>query len=453
VPERLGVRSRVLVVAIAVLLVTLVLWTWLFWRIADAALIGSARGHATVEAQQLTATLALVEPQVAVPTRRPPSSSDVIVQVLDPNGEVVAASREDALDEPISTDRPATGHSVVTKVDGLPGIDDDAFVVVSRGATGVEGEDLTIVVASPVHIEEGVQSTVFLTGGLAAALVLVVAVLLVRWAVGASLRPVERLRGQLAEIDGHTIGDRVDVPETGDELTDLAETMNQMLTRLEGAYAAQAGFVSDASHELRSPLATLRTSVELAASDPSGEVWQETRPVVMAEILRLQRLVDDLLTLSKYDAGAIPLRRRECDLDDLVVSAVRQAHGDPGPAITVEATPVRLQADPDRIGQVLRNLLDNAIRHARSSVRVSLTATGEEAVVAVDNDGPPVPEADRARVFDRFVRLDETRDRDTGGAGLGLAIAADIARAHGGSLTAGEADDGWCRFELRLAVG
>ncbi|MEZ5094490.1 sensor histidine kinase [Nocardioides sp.] len=445
-----GVRSRVLLVAITVLLLTLLLWTWLFWRVFDAALIGSARGHAEVEAQQLASTLELVEPASAVPVRDHANGNDITVQVIDGSGQVVAASREDALQEPLTDEQPADGHVLVEEVDGLEGIDRDAFVLVARGATGVDGEALTVVVASPVHIEEGVESRIFLTGGLAAALVLAIAAILVRWAVGASLLPVERLRGQLAEIDGHTIGDRVDVPETGDELTRLAETMNQMLTRLEGAYAAQAGFVSDASHELRSPLSTLRTSVELAAADPTGQVWAETRPIVMNEILRLQRLVDDLLTLSKYDAGAVPLRRRECDLDDLVVEAVRQVRTVDGPAFAVAPEPVRAVADPDRLGQVLRNLLDNAGRYARSAVRVGLSADGDEAVVTVDNDGPPVAAEDRERVFDRFVRLDATRDRDTGGAGLGLAIAADIARAHGGTLVAGEADDGWCRFELRL---
>jgi signal transduction histidine kinase len=450
---RWGVRTRVLGVAVAVLLLTLGLWTWLFLRVFDAALTGSAREHATVHAQQLAASLALVEPGQAVPLGAPKPRGDVVVQVLDDQRHVVAASRQDALQAPLTSLAPGPGRTATREVAGLAGIDADAFVVVARGAIGLDGEPLIVVVASPVHVEEGVQSRILLVGGLAAALVLAVAALLVRWAVGASLRPVERLRGQLAGIDGHTTGARVDVPPTGDELTRLADTMNRMLTRLEGAYAAQTGFVSDASHELRNPLATLRASVEVAAADPTGQVWQETRPTLMAEILRLQRLVDDLLTLSTYDAGAVPLRARECDLDDLVVDAARRTRDESGLSVEVGAAPVRVVADPDRVGQVLRNVLDNAARHARGSIRVGLAAGGREAVVTIDNDGPPVPVADRERIFDRFVRLDATRDRDTGGAGLGLAIAADIARAHGGTLSTGEAGDGWCRFELRLPLG
>lgn len=447
---RWGVRWRVLGVAVAVLLVTLTAWTWLLLRLFDSTIVGAARQHAAVQVQQVAAAVAQVDAAQAVPLQEGGGDGDVVVQVVDDRGRVVAASVREALREPVTELAPATGRTEVREVDRLPGIDEDAFVVAARGAVGENGDRLTVVVASPVHLEEGVEARVFGFGALAGVAVLAVAAMLVRWAVGTSLRPVERLRGQLAGIDGRALGDRVDVPETGDELTRLGETMNLMLARVEGAYAAQSGFVSDASHELRSPLATLRTSVELAAADPTGEVWRETQPVVTAELLRLQRLVDDLLTLSRYDAGAVPLRRRECDLDDLVVTAARHATSELGPRVVVEAEPVRVVADPDRVGQVLRNLLDNAARHARTAVRVGVRASDTLAVVTVDNDGPPVPEADRERVFARFVRLDATRDRETGGAGLGLAIAADIARAHEGGLTAGEAGDGWCRFVLTL---
>ena len=183
---------------------------------------------------------------------------------------------------------------------------------------------------------------------------------------GAALTPVERMRGQLAGIDGRTMGTGWTCRRPGMSCTRLGDTMNRMLERLEGAYATQKTFVSDASHELRSPLATVRASVELASADPTGRVWEETRGTLMAEILRLQALVDDLLTLSKYDAGALPLRTRECDLDDLVVAAVRRLRGETDLAVEVSLEPVRAVADPDRLGQVLRNLLDNAARHAAS---------------------------------------------------------------------------------------
>ena len=451
--SRWGVRSRVLAVSLVVLLMTLALWTWLLYALANSSLEDSASQQGTMLAQQVSATLSVVEPARAVPERPAGTDIDVVIQVVGAGGIVLADSRADAERVPMVKLSPPAGLIESQVVPRLTALKEEEFVVTGLGATGVDGAPLTVLVASPVHLERENTSRTVLLASVTAAAALGVAALLVGWAVAASLRPVERLRSQLAGIGGRRIGDRVDVPVTGDELTRLAETMNQMLARLEGAYAAQAGFVSDASHELRSPLATLRTSVEISAADPTGQVWQDTRPVVMAEILRLQRLVDDLLTLSRYDAGAMPLRPRECDLDDLVVEAARRTAEETHIHVAVLAEPVRANADPDRVGQVLRNLLDNAVRHARTGVRVGLEADDGVASVTVDNDGPVVPPEDRQRIFERFVRLDATRGRDTGGAGLGLAIAADIAAAHGGSLAAGEAEDGWCRFELRIPLG
>ncbi|MEZ5191886.1 MAG: HAMP domain-containing sensor histidine kinase [Nocardioides sp.] len=445
-----GVRTRVLAVALLVLLVTLSLWTWLLYELFVGSLQEAAGRQGSMLAGQVAATLKVVEPERAVPDRTPEADTDVMIQVVAAGGEVVSASRADIRAVPLSGLRPGPGSTVTRTVAQLPGVDEEDFVVTARGATGCGGEAFTVVVASPVHVEANDVARGLLPGLVTGVAVLAIAAVLVRWAVSASLRPVERLRGQLAGIDGHSIGDRVDVPETGDELSRLGETMNQMLARLEGAYATQRAFVSDAGHELRSPLATIRASVELASADPTGEMWQEGRGLLLAEILRLQLLVDDLLTLSRYDAGSLPLRTTDCDLDDLAVQAGRRTQAESGLPVALDVEPVRVVADPDRVGQVLRNLLDNAARHARAEIRLGVHHVGDHAVLWVDNDGAPVPEPDRERVFERFVRLDDTRDRDSGGSGLGLAIAADLARAHGGSLSSGIAPDGWCRFELRL---
>lgn len=449
--QHVGVRGRVLGVAVAILLLTLSAWAWVSFALFEDTLARGARLHARVQATALAADLEERAPSEVVPTREGEQYGDVTVQVLDADDRIVAASTPDARSVVLTSLRPKPGQLLSQEVDTLPGIDQDRFVIVATGATGEDGERWTVVVASPVHVEEGTATRLYVLGGVAGTLVLLVTAVLVRFAVGSALRPVERLRGQLAGIDGRTMGDRVDVPTTGDELTALGDTMNQMLTRLEGAYATQRTFVSDASHELRSPLATVRASVELAAADPSGRIWAQNQDVLLAEILRLQRLVDDLLTLSRYDGGALPLRMRECDLDDLVVRATRRLAEETAHEVSVEVAPVRVCADPDRIGQVLRNLLDNAGRHARSAVRIRLEG-GRSAAVTVDNDGPPVPPDERDRVFERFVRLDGTRDRDSGGSGLGLAIAADLVTGHGGTLTTGEAADGWCRFTMTLPL-
>jgi signal transduction histidine kinase len=447
VPSGVGIRTRVLGVAIAILVVTLVVWAWVVVAVFDNTLARTARNHADFQAAQLADQLTTLPMAQVVPSGR--GYGDVVLQVLSRDGRVLATSDTGA-DTPITRLRPADGESVSEQVGSVAGVDQDAFVVVAQGTTGLGGEPLIAVVANPVHVEEGTISRLVLVGVVAGLLVLAITTVLVRWAVGAALSPVERMRGQLAGIDGRTMGDRVAVPETGDELTRLGDTMNRMLERLEGAYATQKAFVSDASHELRSPLATVRTSVELASADPTGRVWQETRGTLMTEILRLQALVEDLLTLSRYDAGALPLRTRECDLDDVVLDAVRRLRGETDLAVDLSLEPVRAVADPDRLGQVLRNLLDNAARHAAGRIRVALTGSDGGATLTVDNDGAPVPEDARAAVFERFVRLDDTRDRDSGGSGLGLAIAADLVRGHGGTIATSESDDGWCRFEVVL---
>lgn len=444
-----GIRTRILGVAVAILVVTLVVWAWVVIAVFDGTLARTARNYAEFQATQLADELRTTPPLTAVPVGT--GDGDLVLQVLDADGRVVATS--EPTDGPVTDLRPTGEQMVSEKVSGLPGIDDDAFVIVARAATGPVGEPLIVAVASPIHVEEGTISRIAFVGGLAGLLVLGITTVLVRWAVGAALSPVERMRGQLAVIDGHTIGDRVAVPATDDELTRLGDTMNQMLERLEAAYAAQRSFVSDASHELRSPLATIRTSVELAQADPTGRAWEETRGALMSEILRLQALVDDLLTLSRYDAGALALRTGECDLDDVVVAAVRRLRQEHD-RLTVEldVAPVRAIADPDRLGQVLRNMLDNAARHARGRIRVGLVEQHGRARITVDNDGPPIAADQRSRVFERFVRLDETRDRDSGGSGLGLAIVADLVAAHGGSVRADETPEGWCRFETVLPV-
>ncbi len=442
-----GIRTRVLGVAIAILVVTLALWAWVVVAVFDDTLTRTARNHADFQASQLADQLTTLPMDQVVPSGR--GYGDVVLQVLSRDGRVLATSDTGA-DAPITSLRPEPGRSESEQVSAVAGVDQDAFVVVAHGTTSPAGEPLIAVVANPVHVEEGTISRLVLVGIIAGLLVLGITTVLVRWAVGAALTPVERMRGQLAGIDGRTMGDRVAVPATGDELTRLGDTMNRMLERLEGAYATQKAFVSDASHELRSPLATVRTSVELASADPTGRVWEETRGTLMTEILRLQALVEDLLTLSKYDAGALPLRTRECDLDDLVLAAVRRLRGETDLAVEVSLEPVRAVADPDRLGQVLRNLLDNAARHAAGRIRVTLASSADGARVTVDNDGAAVPEDQRAVVFERFVRLDDTRDRDSGGSGLGLAIAADLVRGHGGSIATSETDDGWCRFEFVL---
>ncbi|MFB9682918.1 sensor histidine kinase [Amycolatopsis plumensis] len=258
-------------------------------------------------------------------------------------------------------------------------------------------------------------------------------------AVRRSLRPVEAIRGEVAEIGAHDLGRRVPDPRTGDEIARLAGTMNTMLARLEEAVTRQSRFTSDASHELRTPLASLRTQLEVLLAHPDRLDWRQSCENALLDVTRLQDLVADLVLLGKLDHAG-PDRLEPVALSE-VVRTVAAGRAE----IEVTGTPV-VRGHRSRLERLVRNLVDNAQRHAVARVAVTVSAVDGQAVLTVDDDGPGIPEADRERVFDRFVRLDDARDRDEGGSGLGLAIVADIARAHGGTA----AVEGRSRFVVRL---
>ena len=229
--------------------------------------------------------------------------------------------------------------------------------------------------------------------------------------------------------------------------------MNQMLDRLEAARDRQRQFVGDASHELRSPLASIRQTAEVAKAHPGALPEGELADAVLEEGARMQRLVEQLLVLTRTDEGAValaPSRRRP--------RRPRSRRGTPRPQRSrgrhLRRPGGRVRGDQAALAQVVRNLVDNAVRHARSRVAVIGVHEDERGVeLVVEDDGPGVPEDQRERVFERFVRLDEARARDAGGSGLGLAIVQEIVRAHGGSVSVAAAASGGARFVVRLPGG
>jgi signal transduction histidine kinase len=273
---------------------------------------------------------------------------------------------------------------------------------------------------------------------------LLAVVALVTWMVTRrALAPVEAIRAELAGITGsRDLRRRVPVPESRDEVARLARTTNDTLTALETSVAQQRGFVADASHELRSPIASLRTQLEVAAAHPELLELDE----LIADTIRLQHLAADLLLLARLDAGDHPDPER-IHVSDLVRDAID------GRTARFEITdePVVL-GNKTRLARVLSNLLDNAERHTSREIRVVVNAVDGQAVIRVQDDGSGVPQADRERIFERFVRLDDARSRDEGGAGLGLAIARDLAQSHGGTLTVSDSPAGGASFDLRLPL-
>jgi signal transduction histidine kinase len=242
---------------------------------------------------------------------------------------------------------------------------------------------------------------------------------------------------------------RVPEPPTTDEIARLAHTMNAMLDRLARAAERQRRFVADAAHELRSPLARVRAELEVDAAHPASADQAATATSVLDQTLGLQRLVDDLLLLAREDAGiATPAQFVPVDLDDVAAAVVRLRQ-DPR-IVARDLAPVQVLGSRNQLERVVANLLDNAVRHARERIVLTLAARGSAAELTVSDDGPGIPAADAERIFERFTRLDDARSARDGGAGLGLAIARDIAERHGGSLTLDPAVSGGARFVLRL---
>ncbi|MET8055941.1 sensor histidine kinase [Streptomyces microflavus] len=343
----------------------------------------------------------------------------------------------------VSSDDPDFSDGTAT-VDGKKA--DYRFAAVE--ATTSAGITLTVHAGAPLAAEQEAVNTV--RGAMLTGLPLLLAVVAgVTWLVTRrALRPVEGIRREMAAITAsEDLARRVPEPGSRDEIARLARTTNETLTVLEASVERQRRFVADASHELRSPIASLRTQLEVAEAHP--ELLD--LPGAVADTVRLQVLAADLLLLARLDAGEKPGAAR-IEAGALVREEVSQRTADRIP-VTVEVAEGAAYEVSGSRGQLVRvvgNLLDNAQRHAESRITVQVAADGRGVRVEVRDDGAGVPEDERERIFERFVRLDDARSRDDGGAGLGLAIARDVAARHGGTLTVHRAPEGGAAFRLWL---
>lgn len=355
----------------------------------------------------------------------------------------------DVLDEiavEAATDRFLTDYATCMRENGVEAYPD------LTASFGEDGSVLSGVAGSAVVIPslESVRAGFDRFGrgmAIGVPLLLLLLAVLVWLVVGRALAPVEAIRLEVDEIGAEGLHRRVPVPTTDDEVARLAGTMNSMLDRLEAGAARQRQFVSDASHELRSPLASIRAQVEVALAHGEPDGWASVGAGVLAEGSRMEALVDDLLALARLDEGAGP-RRERFDLGDLIAeeaALVRDAVVD-----VSGVRPVILEADPAAIRRVLRNLLANASRHARRQVTVRAAEQDGTVTILVDDDGDGLDPADRERVFERFTRLQAARSRDAGGAGLGLAVVRGIVESHGGVVRVDASPQGGARFAVDL---
>lgn len=314
------------------------------------------------------------------------------------------------------------------------------------GATAAEsGDGLSI---SPIaDAQSDVEKTFLVIGGMS-----LVAALLAGYLLAArTASPLRRFAATAAEVDAGDLTPRLDPsPAAAAELRTLAEAFNHMLDRLDRAFAQQRQFVSDASHELRSPLTAIRGQLEVLArsESPSAAEIHRVEAMTLTEMRRVERLVDDLLALARLDEGVAPALR-EVELGPFLSGL---ASGHEGVTELGELPDETLRIDPDLIAQVVRNLLSNASRHAGSGGRVVLSARADGAglVVSVDDNGPGIPPQQRERVFDRFHRSEQARDRASGGSGLGLGIARSIVELHGGRIWVDDSPLGGARVSFEL---
>jgi signal transduction histidine kinase len=439
---RRSLRARAVVGAVAVVGVALLVGAVAMVLLTRSSLTGNVREAAELRAEDVAT--ALREGGASPTDLAVEDEEDGFIQVVGAGGEVVASSENVAGAEAVAE----LDDEGSTTLDDGP-IGSERFVVVGLEAED-DGQDVTVLVGRALDGAD--EATWALVMALAVVVPLVLLVVgLVAWTlVGRALAPVAAMTTAAQAITDTDLDRRLPDAGSADELGQLGRTLNAMLDRLAEGRDRLSAFVADAAHELRSPLTALRQHAEVAAEHPDATDTAELAVVVRGEGLRLQALVDDLLLLARADQGRAGPAARAVDLDDVVAAVLARRPPQPNRSIDTSAVSGgQVHGDPSALDRLVANLVDNAVRHAAARVAVAVREDdGGTVTLVVEDDGPGVPLADRDRIFERFVRLDEARSRDAGGSGLGLAIVRAVARDHGATVTVGEGRDGGARFEV-----
>jgi signal transduction histidine kinase len=421
------------------------------------AALSSAVEHAltdNVRVQGATAVNAVVNrleagetpAEVLETTNASEAGTQTYVAILDTNGDPVTGAvlelpgaREDGVSLRFEV---GTGDVEVVSIGSNHAI--------TQRSIDVEGRTLLVVAVSPLgEVVDSVDAII--RAALVGVPLLIGAVAFITWrATKKMLRPIETIRTEVEALSTTTLDRRLPEPTTGDEVARLAATMNGLLDRLEMAALRQREFVSDASHELRSPVASIRAELEVSLAHPQDKAWPETAKDVLTETARLEQLIDDLLLLARTDEGTQP-PTTPVDITSIVIEVAATAGRTHGVTIGTRIDDkLHVRGSPQGLTSVIRNLIDNAARHAATTVTITATRRAGRVAITVDDDGPGIPPADRERVFQRFARLDNPRSRNNGGVGLGLAVVDRVVHQHHGTTTVNEAPSGGARFEVLL---
>ena len=449
-PRYWGIATRAAAVSAAAVLTALAVAAAGVLALLYGLLMSGVDDASGARVTEIVAALRLQGPAALNESLMTTNQRVAAVQILDVDGHVVRKSSG----APTSALAPS-GRFGPTPTVGLP---DD----VSPGDDmRLSGQTVATPTGTYTVLVGGASEAVEATVGTVAILLAAVSPLVIAGAayvsytlVKRSLRSVDAIRSRVAEISASDLSERVPMPASRDEVAALAETMNAMLERVEAGNRAQRQFVGDASHELRSPLTTIIYALELVEHHPDLLDIELASGTLLPEAHRMKVLVEDLLLLARADEKGLALPTEEVGLDDIVEAQASRLRRDTTLAIDTDIDAhARVIGDEAALARLVRNLVDNAARHAVSRIELSVHRAVGTAVLVIADDGPGIPEAERSRVFDRFVRLDTDRSRKGGGSGLGLAIVAEIIRAHHGSITISDRPGGGAHITVTVPSG
>ncbi len=437
---RQSLRARITLIATALFTVAVGTGSVLVIELQRYALV---RVLDTSAQKQAAEVAKVIGPNPEVNVLFPSAGGVTAIQVVDENDRVLVASPGADRHHPVLNSGDLAAARTGKRFDITSPITNLQVRVLAARASD---NRTVLVVTDLTRVDDSIRviTRVALIGGPVAVLLMGFATYLV---AALTLRPVAALRHGAADITAAGLAKkRLPVPGSHDEIHRLAVTLNQMLDRIDSATTRQRTFVGDAAHELRSPLASLRVQLEVAQRMGPESGWPVLIDEVLEDVGRLDRLVEDLLALARLDEQATAQRREPVLLDSLVAAVTDSYAHARVPVRMVDAQPAELIGDPDALRRVAVNLVDNALRYARTEVTLSVRTTkdGSHSAVqlTVTDDGPGIPEPERERVFDRFYRLEASRSRQSGGTGLGLPIVRDLVRAHGGDITLSARTDG-----------